>query len=406
MAAKTRLYIAIPLMNELENLDSLLDDLCAQTLQRFVAIFCVNQPDVWWYDAQKFEICQNNQKTIARLRKENRIDVVVIDRSSPGEGWTGKYYGVGWARKTAMDAASKLAGREDFMIAMDGDSHYPSDYLEKVQEAFGGNHGIKALSIPYFHRLNGRDPEDRAVLRYEIYMRYFAVNMLRINNPYAFTAIGSAMACTTNAYRDIRGITPHKSGEDFYFIQKLRKYGPVKIDADTTAFPAARFSDRVFFGTGPAMIRGNSGDWSGYPVYPYELFDEVKITFDQFKDLYTDDVELPMSEFLYEKFGKNLWDELRRNARSISSFERACRHRVDGLRILQYLKWRHNQFNSGDEENLKAFLNQFYPDETVTKSLKDFSDFGNTAVEQLDFIRYLLFENETRWRKKISVLRG
>ena len=403
---KTRLFLTIPLMNEFENLDSLLEDLQKQTCNDFVAIFCVNQPDAWWDDPHKIEICKNNQKTIARLSQENRIEVMVIDRSSPGKGWTGKHFGVGWARKTAMDAASKMAGPEDIIVTMDGDTRYPLEYLEKIKIAFAGNEEIKALSVPYFHRLTGKEPEDMAILRYEIYMRYFAVNMLRINNPYAFTAIGSAMACTVRAYRDIRGITPHKSGEDFYFIQKLRKYGSVQNDAHTLAHPASRFSNRVFFGTGPAMIRGNSGDWSGYPLFPHELFDEVKTTFDHFKNLYAGDMELPMSEFLYEKFGEKPWDDLRKNARSISSFERACRHRVDGLRILQYLKWRYKQINTGDEENLQAFLNRFYPDEPVTKSLKDFTDFRSATVEQLDAIRNLLFEKETRWRKKISILRG
>ncbi len=92
----------------------------------------------------------------------------------------------------------------------------------------------------------------------------------------SFTAIGSAMALPVKSYRAIGGMTPHKSGEDFYFLQKLRKFGKVLTWNKEKVYPEARYSDRVFFGTGPAMIKGRDGDWSSYPIYPFELFDEIK----------------------------------------------------------------------------------------------------------------------------------
>ena len=76
------------------------------------------------------------------------------------------------------------------------------------------------LAVPYYHKLIG-DATDRLILRYEIYMRCYLINLLRIQNPYAFTALGSAMAVTVRAYRKAGGLTPVKSGEDFYFLQNL-----------------------------------------------------------------------------------------------------------------------------------------------------------------------------------------
>lgn len=404
---RPELFITVPLLDELEAITALLESLKAQTYPDFRVIFCVNQPDAWWNDPDKKTACENNLATIALLKDETELRLEIIDKASPGKGWKGKHFGVGWARKTAMDVAAGLAFSNDIIVTMDGDTRYPADYLEAISEAFVENDELKAVSAPYFHRLTGRMAEDLAVLRYEIYMRYFALNMLRIHNPYAFTAIGSAMACPAEAYRGIRGITPHKSGEDFYFIQKLRKYGPVRIWLDETAFPAARFSDRVFFGTGPAMIRGDAGDWSGYPVFPFSYFDEVKETFESFSILYKQNIELPMSEFLIEKFGSEIWYELRKNAKSVEKFQKACIHKVDGLRILQFLKWRHDATSTTDEQNLTAFLNRFFPEEPATIDLnKKGVNFETATVEQLDPLRNLLFEKEMQWRKQINILRG
>jgi glycosyltransferase involved in cell wall biosynthesis len=393
-------------MDEFENISALIADLRRQTFKHFQVICCVNQPDSWWNGKEKLHVCESNRKTIALLKEVQDLDLKVIDKSSKGNGWQGKHFGVGWARKTAMDAASEMAGPKDLIITMDGDTNYPADYLYLIQEDFNRNPQIKALTAQYFHKLTGKADEDHAMLRYEIYMRYFAINMMRIGNPYAFTAIGSAMACTASAYRGIRGITPHKSGEDFYFIQKLRKYGGVKISSPAIAYPAARFSDRVFFGTGPAMIRGNSGDWSAYPIYHFRLFEQVKETFDNFPKLYQADLELPMSGFLNEKFGKSIWNDLRKNSKSVESFIRACWHKVDGLRILQFLKSEQQKINATDEANLVEFLKRFYPDEIVTTTLtKSNWSFKGASIDRLDEIRNFLFEKENLWRKQVNILR-
>jgi hypothetical protein len=406
MIKRPNIIVAIPLMDEFEHLPALLQCLKNQTCQKFRVFMCVNQPESYHTDPGRKHICKANHLTIRMLREVQGLDMQIIDRSSEGKGWTGKHFGVGWARKVAMDAAAMQADDHALIVAMDGDTGYPADYLQSLVSAYAAHPEIKAIAVPYYHKLTGNLPEDRSVLRYEIYMRYYALNMLRINNPYAFTALGSAMACPAAAYRGVRGITPHKSGEDFYFIQKLRKFGPVLIHLDSPVYPAARFSDRVFFGTGPAMIKGDAGDWSAYPIYPFHFFDEVKKSFDGFELLFQETVDLPMSRFLYEKFGTDLWDLLRENARSKHSFTKACHYKVDGLRILQYLKWRQNSNFYNDEQNLISCLKQFYPGHPITDELDHGGfDFTNAGVNQMDRIRNFLFEKETQWRKKIKILR-
>jgi len=406
LKTKPKIFLTIPLMDELENIPALLNCLKLQTYRRVEVIICVNQPDSWWNIPAKIQICKANVSSLQLLQKEAANNVQVIDRCSPGNGWQGRHFGVGWARKVAMDAASGQAGNNDMILMMDGDTVYKQDYVSAVAQAFVENPDAKALAAPYFHKLTAKAAEDRAMLRYEIYMRYFSLNMLRINNPYAFTAIGSAIACTVASYRAIRGITPHKSGEDFYFVQKLRKYGPVIIQMDEMAYPAARFSDRVFFGTGPAMIKGHGGDWSAYPVYPSKIFDEIKQSFDSFQNNFEADTPIPMSEFLFDKFGEGLWDDLRKNAKTRQNFVRACWHKVDGLRILQYLKWRYQQMQTMDSTALADFLEQFFPAHPFALKINcgDF-DIENAPIDLLGEIRNFLFEKETLWRKQINILR-
>ncbi len=334
-----KVYAAIPVLDELENLPVLIADLINQKESGWEAVFCINQPGEWWQNEPKTAVCRRNQDSIEYLISLHLPQIHIIDKSSPGRGWTGKNHGVGWARKTAMDAVSAMAGPDDIMVSMDADTRYSPDFFGSLISAAGKYPGSAGLSVPYYHPLTGDKTTDRCVLRYEIYMRNYALNMLLIGSPYAFSAIGSGMACKTSVYRRVGGLTPKMSGEDFYFMQKLRKSGNIVVNTDETIYPASRFSDRVYFGTGPAMIKGRTGDWSSYPIYNSQAFQLIKLTYDAFGNLFKEDSETPMDAFLNRVTqGKPIWEPLRNNASTKESFIRACTQRVDALRILQFLK--------------------------------------------------------------------
>ena len=145
------------------------------------------------------------------------------------------------------------------------------------------------------------------------------------------------------ALRKIGGITPMKSGEDFYLLQKLRKMGYVSNWCGGVAFPAARFSERVFFGTGPAMVKGRAGNWESYPIYHHLLFQEIKHNYDLIPQLFSENITTDFITFLENQFrDADLWSPLRKNATSVERFSRAFHEKADGLRILQYLKQKQN----------------------------------------------------------------
>ena len=104
-----KIYIALPAMNELENMEHFIQCCKNQTYQNFKLVICVNQPDDWWEMENKVTVCQDNSLTVEYLKTIKDIQIEIIDRSSKGLGWKGKEFGVGWARKTVMDQINKQA---------------------------------------------------------------------------------------------------------------------------------------------------------------------------------------------------------------------------------------------------------------------------------------------------------
>lgn len=345
MPRYSHISVAVPMLDEYANLPSLLQHLRRQTFKHFALYCCVNNEE----GGPGFE---GNQRSLELLRQVSDLPVVVIDRSSPGKGWTGKRKGVGWARKLLFERIMEERDEDELVVSLDADTDFDDDYLEAVAATMNAHPGHSAFSVPYYHPLNHDESLDRPMLRYECYMRHYMLGLLQIGSPYAFTALGSALAFPLWAYRRVGGITPLQGGEDFYLLQKFAKTGRlVRRFADpyfqrnegpwrfSVVRPQGRASSRVPFGTGPAIAKGLASMDESYPFYSAEGFAAVKATYDLFPALYDGDVETPMSPFLRQQLATDdLWAPLRTNFKTRDLFVRACAERVDGLRILQYLK--------------------------------------------------------------------
>ncbi|MBL6943984.1 MAG: glycosyltransferase [Bacteroidales bacterium] len=395
------IYIALSVLNESENIKKVLSCISLQSFRRFEVVVCVNQYDNWWNDPKKVNICYDNFKSIELLKRTQNLNIYVIDRCTPGSGWPEKKGGVGWARKTIMDYVVSKANKKDIIVSMDADTYYPADYLQSIVDFFNTNMGVMGLSIPYYHKLND-DIRDRLILRYEIYMRYYLLNMMRINNPYSYTALGSAMAFPVWAYKKAGGLTPVAAGEDFYFLQKLVKLGSIGIWSSSVAYPSSRFSDRVLFGTGPALIKGQNGDWLSYPHYHFRLFDKVAETYNLFGELYSKDVKTPMDEFLKEQTSTDdIWGPLRKNYKDQKNFILACTNKVDGLRILQFLRKQQTNIKIRDEKIIFDYLNTYCKNEIDDKLLSELRgfDYSSSSIILLNDLRDFLFLQEMNVRK-------
>jgi len=208
-------------------------------------------------------------------------------------------------------------------------------------------------------------------------------------------------------------MTPKMSGEDFYFLQKLRKTGRLIFWNPEKVYPEARFSNRVYFGTGPAMIKGNQGDWSSYPIYPWYFFDEIKETCELFPAFFKKSQPTKVTEFLrLQCKEEDPFEPLRKNFHLENQFIRACHEKFDGLRVLQYLKSRLKEEPVEDEKSLADFLLRFYP-ETASSSVplpgrqagvsssrrgEGIFSFEHSSLDELENIRMFLFRKEEEYQ--------
>lgn len=393
-------FIAIPAMDELDDLPLTLRDLQNQSCQLpFEVHICVNQPESYWQTPEKKHICESNQQLLQLLKEWQGLSLHILDYTSPGKGWSHKKFGVGWARKMLFDNISAIAEPNDIIISLDADTHIRPKYVQSIIDNFTHNPQFPAISVPYCHPLSGKEANDRAILRYEIYMRNYAINLYRIKSPYSFTAVGSAIAMRAGALKKIGGITPVKSGEDFYLMQKFRKMAPISNFNEEMVYPAARFSDRVFFGTGPALIKGSQGQWDSYPIYHHSAFEPIKETYQRLPELFQKDIQTDFIDFLQEQFhDKNLWQSIRQNVKDLPHFENAFHAKADGLRILQYLRQR-NTNKKSDEENLYDNLSYWAQLTHIGWIEPDFS-FQEMGIEQLNQLRNILLDLEMEERSK------
>lgn len=354
-----KIHIAIPVMNE-PGIVGRVQALARQTVLPARVVLCVNQPASYFDSGDPFhqETVRVNATTLADLQAlasggKLPFGLTVIDRSGAGCAWPVAQAGVGRARREAMDGAAAGASGTDLLLCMDADTVYPPHYIGAMRDAAVRFPEAAGIAGAYFHPVRptgaARSAEAAAVeadalaaaaLHYEVYMRAYALSLAAAGLPYAYTAIGSSMGCTAAAYRKIGGLPPHKSGEDFYFLQKLAKSGPIVRQGQAPALPAPRPSPRVIFGTGPAIGMGLRGEWGSCPIYPAALFGDLQRFYAGLTALYTDPaMDLgPVGAFAAEKWGADWHVSIRRNRTSAAAFKKACTEKFDALRMLQYLK--------------------------------------------------------------------
>jgi hypothetical protein len=198
-----------------------------------------------------------------------------IDASSPGLEIPERDGGVGTARKIGMDAAlALLDGRGPgggVISCLDADTLVEENYLSAVCNHFSDTRNSAAVAR-YAHQRPADLDLLSAICCYEIYLRAYVMGLSFAGSPYAFHAIGSTMACTAQAYVDVRGMNRRTAAEDFHFLNKLAKIGSIGVIATTTVFPSPRPSERVPFGTGRRVLRFMIGGADEYRLYDPRIF--------------------------------------------------------------------------------------------------------------------------------------
>jgi hypothetical protein len=248
-----RALVVIPALAERRALPATLESLArnpANYLAQTLVVVVVNQR----LSANAAER-RNNSATLDWLatlpRKE--LNLAWCDASSPGlEIPPGE--GVGLARKIGFDLGLCRLNwqRSPFLVSLDADTLVDENYLSALFDHFDHSH-CAAATLPFRHQPGADCQAENAIRHYELYLRSYQFGLHWAGSPYAFIALGSALACRGTAYIAAGGMKRRLAGEDFYFLQQLAKIDPVAEVKGTLVQPEARFSQRVPFGTGRAV---------------------------------------------------------------------------------------------------------------------------------------------------------
>ncbi|MBR2358030.1 MAG: hypothetical protein IKA65_08415 [Lentisphaeria bacterium] len=209
---------------------------------------------------------QNNQLLLTGLRKnDGKYDGTLVPGSElffidlTNKEIPQKFRNVGNARKVGFDQVilqsdGKVTDKDPLLFSLDADTLVAPDYFEQAF-AWAALHPHAAGAVFHFeHRWESPGtPSTAAAMRYEIYLRDYAWKLRDCGSAYGFWTIGSAFMCRMSDYMRCGGMRRCAAGEDFYFLQALRKVGEIGVVKDTTVYPSARISQRVPFGTGLAV---------------------------------------------------------------------------------------------------------------------------------------------------------
>ena len=168
-------------------------------------------------------------------------------------------------------------------------------------------------------------------------------------------------------------------------------------------------------GTGQAIVAACEGEHRDrYPFYAAGLFDRVRATTDAFPELYDRAVETPLDDFLRAKTNvDDPWQALRDNHRTSDRFVRACHERLDGLRILQYLKAEYRRSPTDDRTTLVDWLERHGSRIEGSESeaerwhaVLEKRQLHDLTTPELDAIRRMLFKMEDGYRLKDDLVDG
>jgi len=365
---KYKSIIVIPAIDEYENIKTLLTSLIKNdkiTFQSTLVLFVVNHTV-----SSAANVKRDNIKTIEYLKniidKQNNKDELsqavinsglhlgLVNASSEGLELDDKEGGVGLARKIGMDEALKFfdydSNNKNILICLDADCTASENYILTIRQAFGKTN-ISAGYVNFAHDKIDDVENYKAIINYEIFLRYYVLGLKYAESPYAYHSIGSTMVCDVESYLKIQGMNKRKAAEDFYFMEKLSKITEIKKIDGTTVYPSSRGSWRVPFGTGKRVTRFLEKVQNEYLLYAPESFMVLK----KWNEVFYSDEILSAEEYLNyakringtlfnfiieNKFEKNC-DKILTNTKSINQINKQKRLWFDGfktLKLIHYLR--------------------------------------------------------------------
>lgn len=267
------------------------------------------------------------------------------------ENLPGHQTGAGLPRKLGMDKAVEHfeSSKNGIIVSLDADCRVAKNYLSEIYKYFK-KYNLNSATIEFHHPIDHLTPSDplrKAMESYEAYLRYYRSALEYCGYPYAYFTIGSAFAVTVETYLKVGGMGKQQSGEDFYFLQKVFPLGRTCFIDTTCVYPAARLSDRIPFGTGPALAKMLKNNETEIYTYQFQAFEELKKLFDQIDTFYCSSTEeirklikhLPvyLLDFLETNDFYGKIEEINRHTSNKENFRKRFFSNFTAFRILKYL---------------------------------------------------------------------
>lgn len=405
---KYKLAIVIPALCEYENIRLLLESFtrCDATyFSETLIVFVVNnlksvEENIKSDNVKTLELLRNiiaqksNDELINKI-KNCGLQVGLVDSSSKGNELPEKDGGVGLARKIGMDLVlTKFdynSKGKNIILCTDSDSIVEENYITEVYNQVNKKN-IRAGYVRFNHPVEGDFESQKAIVCYEIFLRYYLLGLQYAKSPYAIHTIGSTMLSDAETYAKIQGMNKRKAAEDFYFMEKLAKNTKLEYIKSTGIFPSGRGSWRVPFGTGQRVNRFLSNEVDEYQLYSPENFEIVKHWLEKFnsEEIFIADEYLKFAEhidpvlrkFLAEQNFENDWQKILDNNKNEKQINRQKVFWFDGFKTLKLIHFLRDELNPN--------MNMFDALDKIFERMNINSPERNEDIPELDIqIKYL-----------------
>jgi Glycosyl transferase family 2 len=321
--------VVIPVYAEAEFIDEVLTSLAAPREDILIVAVVNHPPDV------SAEDLTNNHQVLAKLRQRN---IACIDAGALNDG-------VGEARKIGMDSVLPYLTPQGLICCLDGDSPVKKNYFPAIKQAFADRPNCAGGVVEFCHSTSNDPQINRAIIDYELWLRYYVYALKYAGSPYAFFMIGSTIITRADAYVKAGGMRKRPAAEDFYFLQALSKVGTIISITETMVYPSPRPSPRVPFGTGRKV--GEVLDGGEIKLYHPDIFNHLQAILvqvaqcsdlSQLAETFEQTLSIPSLKFLANNHFADNWSKIYRNtAKNDSARRRAFHIWFDAFRTLKFV---------------------------------------------------------------------
>ncbi len=322
--------------------------------KKFLVIIVANtyEPSDTWTSEMAEKLGANKKKTQITseisLLMASSFDLLLVDCFS-GTRVLKKKEGVGAARKIGCDLAVNLihSGNIDsqWIYSSDADAMLPENY-------FQGNMGTNCVATHFAFSHRSERKLSEATGLYELKVLYYAAGLSNANSIYAYPSLGSCICFSAEAYAKTRGFPKRNAGEDFHFLNKVRKIGAVNCDRNIRISLDGRLSKRTPIGTGQGISHFQACLLKGeQPLFEHpDCFKELRTTIEAMEILSFQQTKNPIFpnkriQAYMEKIGfLEHYEIKRKQTPSPQVMKKHFEDWFDGLKTRQFIRYFQDAF--------------------------------------------------------------